>query len=89
MIGSMFANDAQSRHRPGRALNKPLFEQATRGRDDRDDAVHSGQSIRTQQPRTLVHNVIPAIEIKRLTGDEAGRIMGEEGGGDADVRRMF
>jgi len=43
--------------------------------------THFGGSIRTQQ----LDNVIPAIDMKRLAGDEAGCIMSEESRGDADI----
>jgi hypothetical protein len=33
----------------------------------------------------LVHYVIAAVDIKRLAGNELGRVVSEEGGGDADI----
>jgi hypothetical protein len=38
MIGSMFANDEQSRHRPGRALNI-----AQTDREEMTESIHSGE----------------------------------------------
>ena len=35
--------------------------------------------------RTLVDNVVAAVDVKRLAGDEPGRVVGQEGGGDTHV----
>jgi hypothetical protein len=36
-------------------------------------------------PATLVDDVVPTIDVKRLARNEAGGVMREEGGGDAQV----
>src|SRR5262245_40762297 len=36
-------------------------------------------------PFPLIHDVVATVNVKRLAGDEAGRVVREEGGGDAHV----
>jgi hypothetical protein len=76
------ANDEQFRHWSGRALNshKPLEDEMT----ETKQSILVNRSGRSN-PRRLVDDVIPAIDIKRLTGDEAGRVVREKGRGEADV----
>src|SRR5262249_59985024 len=37
------------------------------------------------RPLPLVHDVVATVNVKRLAGDEAGRVVREEGGGGAHV----
>lgn len=43
------------------------------------------ESIREGSAGSLVHYVIAAVDIKRLAGNEIGRVVSEKGGGDADI----
>src|SRR5262245_48978892 len=52
-------------------------------------AAHSLRNFkfksRTSEPPQLVDDVVPPVDIERFAGDEAGGIVRQEGGGDADV----